>query len=232
MSIYHHGYNVCTYGIENTSDYMASSVALEEFSSKYSIELGKNKYAVNVPVGGIHFVYNSLAAIAVGKCLNMQMEDILSGINEFELTKMRMDITKYENNVTLVNDTYNASAESMKAALEYLARLNGTKKLAVLGDMLELGEFSESMHREVGACVVRFNIDMLITIGEQAEYIADEARAQGMKEENIMQFKDNASAIEYIEKNIKLEDTAILVKASRGMKLEVVVESIKNIMIK
>lgn len=211
---------------------MASSVALEEFASKYNIEIGENNYQVNVPVGGIHFVYNSLAAIAVGKCLNMQMEEILTGINEFELTKMRMDITKHKKGVTLVNDTYNASMESMKAGLEYLARLNGAKKIAVLGDMLELGEFSESMHREVGACVARCNIDMLIAIGETATYIADEAKAHGMKAENVMHFKDNASAIEYIEKNIKLEDTAILVKASRGMKLEVVVESIKNMMVK
>lgn len=228
MSIYHHGYNVYTYGIDNKSDYMASSVALEEFASKYTIEMGENKYQVNVPVGGIHFVYNSLAAIAVGKCLNMQMEEILSGINEFELTKMRMDITKHKNNVTLVNDTYNASMESMKAALEYLARLNGTKKLAVLGDMLELGEFSEIMHREVGACVARCNVDMLVTIGDMAQYIADEAKTQGMKAENVMQFKDNASAIEYIEKNIELKDVAILVKASRGMKLEVVANKIKE----
>lgn len=209
---------------------MAKSVELEEFASKYMIELSDGKYSVTVPVGGVHFVYNSLAAIAVGKCLNMQMEDILSGINEFELTKMRMDITKHKNGVTLVNDTYNASMESMKAGLEYLARLNGAKRMAVLGDMLELGEFSESMHREVGACVARCNIDTLITIGDKAAYIADEAKTHGMKEENVMCFKDNASAIEYIEKYVDLKDMAILVKASRGMKLEVVVESIKNIM--
>lgn len=219
---------MCTYGIENTSDYMARDVSLEEFSSKYTIGMGENKYQVNVPVGGIHFVYNSLAAIAVGKCLNMQMEEILAGINDFELTKMRMDITKHKNNVTLVNDTYNASAESMKAGIEYLARLNGTKKLAVLGDMLELGEFSESMHRKVGECVAKNGIDMLVTIGDMAQYIADEAKAYGMKEENIMQFKDTENAIEYIEKNIKLEDMAILVKASRGMKLEVIANKIKE----
>lgn len=217
-----------TYGIDASSDYMAKNVELEEFANKYNIDMESGTYEVNVPVGGIHFVYNSLAAIAVGKCLNMQMEDILSGINEFELTKMRMEITKHKNGVTLVNDTYNASMESMKAGLEYLARLNGAKKLAVLGDMLELGEFSESMHREVGACAARHNIDMLIAIGDNAAYIADEAKRCGMKEENVMCFKNNASAIEYIEKYVDLKDIAILIKASRGMKLEVVVESIKN----
>lgn len=225
------GYNVYTYGIEEKSDYMAEDIRLEEFKNEYMLNVQGNEYLVDVPVGGLHFVYNSLAGVAVGKCLGMDMKDILAGIKEFELTKMRMDITKGQNNVTVINDTYNASMESMKAGIEYLTKLNVEKKLAILGDMLELGEFSESMHREVGRCAAENNIDMLITVGDEARYIADEAKKCGMQLDKVLSFEDNMAASSYIENNIELKDIAILAKASRGKKLEEIVEVIKNIIL-
>jgi len=221
------GYKVLTYGIDNESDYIANNISLEEFGSKYDIKIDNVKYSVNVPVGGQHFVYNSLAAFAIGRHLNIDTEDIIKGIQSFELTKMRMDIDKLSNNLTVINDTYNASYDSMKSGIEYLKGLNNSKKVAILGDMLELGEYSEELHRKVGKCLADNKINMLITIGENAKYIADEAKVDGVKEVYVC--ADNKEAIDVIKNSLILSDMAILIKASRGMKLEEVYRYIKEL---
>lgn len=223
------GYNVFSYGIDNNSDYMAKDVVLEEFGSKYNLSIDDKKYEVTIPIGGKHFVYNSLAAIAIGKHLNIDMNKITAGIKEFELTKMRMDIEKFANNLLVINDTYNASYDSMKSGVEYLAKLNNKTKIAILGDMLELGEYSEKLHRDVGKCVADNNIDLVITIGKEAKYIADEAMLCGISESNIYVCDDTKKACQIIQEKVELKDTAILVKASRGMRLEEIVNYINDI---
>lgn len=129
----------------------------------------KNKLEINVPVGGEHFVYNALCATEVGRILEISDENIKNGIEKFELTKKRMDIRKLQNGAILINDAYNASYESMKVSLEFLAKHTGTRKIAVLGDMFELGEYSEELHRNVGKEVVKNNIDILICAGENSK---------------------------------------------------------------
>lgn len=223
------GYNIYTYGIDNVSDYMASDIILEEFGSKYDIKINGENTSVEIPVGGVHFVYNSLASIAIGKYLDISTDKILEGIRSFELTKMRMDIDKLDNNLLLINDTYNASYDSMKSGLEYLSKLNNKMKIAILGDMLELGEYSENLHREVGKCVAENGIDILVTVGNEAKYIADEAIKCGMNKNNTFVCDTNNDACESIKNNIVLEDSAILVKASRGMRLEEIVRYIKEL---
>ena len=115
----------------------------------------------------------------------------------------------------------------MKSALEYLGGLSSNKKIAILGDMLELGEYSEKLHRDVGICVAENNIDMLITVGENAKYIADETILKGISKDNVYVCADNKEAIDKISK-IDIADCAILVKASRGMRLEEISSYIKN----
>lgn len=89
--------------------------------------------------------------------------DILEGIKDFELTKNRMEIIEKENNVKVISDCYNASYDSMKAALEFLGKTNSNRKIAILGDMLELGDFSRALHENVGEEVIKNDIDVLIT---------------------------------------------------------------------
>lgn len=223
------GYNVFTYGIDNVSDYMASNIILEEFGSKYNINIDGENTLVEIPVGGVHFVYNSLASIAIGKHLNISTDKILEGIKNFELTKMRMDIEKLDNNLLLINDTYNASYDSMKSGIEYLSKLNNKTKIAILGDMLELGEYSEKLHRKVGKCVFDNSIDILITSGNEAKYIVDEAIKCGMNKDNIFVCNTNKNVCECIKSNIDLNDAAVLVKASRGIRLEEIVKFIKEL---
>lgn len=171
---------------------------------------------------------NSLCAVCVGINNDIPMEKILEGIKEFELTKNRMEILEGPNKTKIINDSYNASYDSMKAALEYLKLTKANKKIAVLGDILELGEFAKEMHEKVGEEVYKNNIDILITVGENSKYIAKKALSLGMNEEKIFIYDTNEKAIDKI-KNIIQEGDYILVKASSGMKFKEIVESLLKV---
>ena len=123
-------YNVATFGINNDSDVMAKDIKFEEYSTEFLAITKNEELNVKVPVGGEHFVYNALCSIVVGKLLNIDNKEILKGIEEFELTKNRMEIKKNKNNVTIINDCYNANYDSMKAAIEYLGKINASKRIA------------------------------------------------------------------------------------------------------
>lgn len=215
-------YNIITYGIENKSDYMAENIVSKEDGSTYTLK-GTNQ-EIKVPVGGNHFVQNSLCAIAVGSIFKMPLEKMAKGIYEFELTKKRMDIITLQNNITVINDYYNANYDSMKAALEYLGNLKEKRKIAVLGDMLELGDYSKELHEKVGEEVVKNKIDILITVGKEAKQIAkiSEGKIKG-----IIECNTNEEAIENINK-IKQENDAILLKASNGMHFGEILEGIRK----
>lgn len=210
-------YDIVTYGMENVSNVMAYNTVLMEDGSTYDVDIKGKTYNVKIGIGGNHFVSNSLCAIAVGRIFNITMENILDGIDHFELTKRRMQVEKLTNNVTIVNDCYNANYDSMKAAIEYLSKLESGKKIAVLGDMLELGNYSENLHRQVGKEVYKNKIDVLIAVGTEAKYTADEASKLGMELQKIYTFDTNEEAIEKLKQLIECGDASILIKASNGM---------------
>lgn len=209
-------YKKYTFGIDEKSDVMAYNIVISKEYSTYNVKINDKEYTVKVPVSGRHFVYNSLCAIAVGNLLNIAPEDIIKGIETFKLTKNRMEVDKIKNDVTVINDAYNASYDSMKAAIEYLKEIPGNRKIAVLGDMFELGEFGEEIHRKVGKEVVKNKVDILITVGTLAKFIAEEAKSLGMPEENIKVLETTKEAAEYLNKNLEKEDV-VLLKASHGM---------------
>lgn len=215
-------YNIITYGIENKSNYMAENIVSKEDGSIYTLK-GTNQ-EIKVPVGGNHFVQNSLCAIAVGSIFKMPLEKMAKGIYEFELTKKRMDIITLQNNITVINDYYNANYDSMKAALEYLGNLKEKRKIAVLGDMLELGDYSKELHEKVGEEVVKNKIDILITVGKEAKQIAKISEG---KIKEIIECNANEEAVENINK-IKQENDAILLKASNGMHFGEILEGIRK----
>ena len=212
-----------TYAIENKSDLNANNVKILDNSSTFEIELNEKKYKIEVPVGGKHFVYNSLAAIAVGLEYNISIENIIKGIKTFSLTKRRMEILQTKDNVTIINDSYNASYESIKAALEYLKSTKANRKIAVLGDVLELGDFSKQMHKNIGKEVIKNNVDILITVGTEAQNINNIVRGKNIEEYS---FKTNEEAIKKLKDITKSKDI-ILVKASNGMHFEEIVDAIK-----
>lgn len=214
-----------TFGIKNESELMAQSIKLEEESSEFtaiptSLENNEfleksSKVEIRVPVGGEHFVYNALCATEVGNILGISDEQIQDGIANFELTKKRMDIKKLENGAIIINDAYNASYESMKVSLEFLVKHTGTRKIAVLGDMFELGEYSEELHRNVGKEVAQNDIDILICAGENSKYIIDEAKKN--KNLQIYFMNNNEQIVEKLIQELRKGDV-VLVKASNGMK--------------
>lgn len=216
-------YKIQTFGIENKSELMAENIQMNENGSKFTAMNPNGTLQVEVPVGGKHFVYNSLCAISVGTLLGIEKEKILKGIKEFELTKRRMDIKKNKNDVTIINDSYNANYDSVKAAIEYLGEIKANRKIAVLGDMLELGEFSKELHEKVGEEIIKNKIDILVTVGEEAKNIIHKAEELGLK--NTYQLETNKEAVELLNKILKPEDT-ILVKASNGMKFDQIIEGI------
>lgn len=215
-------YNIITYGIENESDYMAEQIVSREDGSSFILKNSNKK--IDVPVGGNHFVQNSLCAIAVGSILNIPIDKIAEGIKNFELTKKRMDITTINKNITIINDCYNANYDSMKAAIEYLGNIKNRRKIAVLGDMLELGEYSKQLHEKVGEEILKNDIDILITVGKEAKYIAEVAK-QKMKD--VIECETNEKAADTINK-IKKENDSILFKASNGMKFGEIIEKIQE----
>lgn len=205
-----------TYGIVNNSDVMASNIKSTEEGSDFECSAGAEKIKVHIPVGGEHFVLNALCAIQIGKLLNIENDKIVKGIGRFKLTNKRMDITKI-NNITIVNDSYNASFESMKASLKYLSEFEKKRKIAVLGDMLELGKYTEELHRDVGKEVHKNKIDVLLCSGKNAKFIADEAKKEGMEKQNIYYFENKDDIVNKLKQISKPEDV-ILFKASNGMK--------------
>jgi len=214
-----------TYGIENESTLNAENIHIMENGSSFEINVNNKKYTVEVPVAGKHFIYNSLAAIAVGLENGIEMEKIIEGILNFSLTKRRMEIIKNKVNATIINDCYNASYESVKAALEYLSSLNSNRKIAVLGDVLELGEFSKQMHQNMGEEVINNNIDILVTVGNEGKIIADTIKEKSKKIE-VYSFDNNMGAIDLLKEKMK-ENDVILIKASNGMHFDEIVEEIK-----
>ena len=209
---------ICTYGIHENSQYMPESMTLGEESSDILVE----GCSIHVPVAGEHFVSNSLCAIAVGKQLGISMKNMKTGIETFELSKQRMEKAQNAIGATIINDAYNANFDSMKASLQYLGNLTHTRKIAVLGDMLELGEFSRELHEKVGNVLQNTNIDVVITVGTEAKHIAKQ-----VENKMVYSFDNNAQAIQTLQTMVQKGDT-VLLKASNGMKFSEIFQALMH----
>jgi UDP-N-acetylmuramoyl-tripeptide--D-alanyl-D-alanine ligase len=177
-------------------------------------------YEVNVP--GEHFVLNALAAISVGECLNIPYEKMKDAIANFELTKNRMDFVELKNNISIIDGTYNANLDSMLSSLAVLGKYE-RRKIAVLADMLELGEYSEELHLKTGKAVDENNIDVLICVGNESKYIIE--GAQNTKDKHW--FQTNDEAYTYL-KSILQEKDILLVKGSNSMRLKEIITKLKE----
>ncbi|MGI6669600.1 MAG: UDP-N-acetylmuramoyl-tripeptide--D-alanyl-D-alanine ligase [Acetivibrionales bacterium] len=211
-----------TYGLGEGVDYMAYNIrSYGENGVKFDIMDEGVEYCIHVPAPGIHNVYNALAAIAAGRELGVPVKELASGIACYRPGEMRLNIIK-TGGFTVINDAYNASPHSVKAALEVLGELAAERKIAVLGDMLELGEWSSSAHKETGGYAAGKKLDYIVTVGRRALDIAGGAVEAGFAPEKTASFMSNAEALDYLKRVIRPGD-AILVKGSRGMKMEEIV---------
>lgn len=200
----------CDYRAVNIEDTLPDEVRCEA-------QTPAGTFVVEIPSLGRHMIYPAMTAAAVGQYFGLSDQEIADGIANFKATRMRMDVEKLENGVILYNDTYNANPQSMKAALGILANAPAARKVAVVGDMLELEPFAERLHREVGEYAAGLPIDTLVTVGTRAGWLAEAALERDMEDVRPCQDKEEAKKVlaELIG-----PDTAFLFKASRGMALE------------
>ena len=219
-------YKVIKYGIENENcDVRAYDVTDKGVNGvEFSVDIGNKPYRVLINVPGVHNVYNALAAICVGNAFDVEPDKIISGIENFELTKMRMAVEKF-GDVTVINDCYNASPDSVRASLKVLASAYAKRRIAILGDILEMGDFAKDAHTALGAAVSESGAEILVTVGENAKYIADGLADKSRPE--VIHFDKTRTASEYVYNMVQNGDV-VLVKASRGMKFEMIVEMIEK----
>jgi len=218
---------VTLYGLSEKCAIRAQGIVLDaESKASFTLQAPQGFIPVALPVPGRHNVYNALAAAAVGLRLGLTLDDVAAGLGSAELTAMRMQSFITPGGVTVINDAYNASPASMRAAVETLSSLEvAGRRIAVLGDMAELGSLSELAHFRLGEEVGRAGLDVLVTVGERAARIAEGARAEGMDASRVRPCVTPAEASEVLD-DLLAEGDAVLVKASRVMGLEVVVEGI------
>lgn len=218
-------YKLITFGFEKYNDIYCVSYDMTDNSIEFECSIMNEKYKIELPTTGKHNIYNAMAAIAVGIEMGINIESIKKGLSNFEATGMRQDIRKI-GEYTVINDTYNASPDSMEASLSILGRYKG-RRIAVLGDMLEMGDLAEYGHRRVGSACLD-NTDFIITVGDNSVFINKEAEENGFKKEKSYHFDTLEEAKDCLNKLIKSEDI-LLFKASRGMKFEKFVEYIEEI---
>ena len=216
------GVKLITFGIENDADVRAENIITGASSTIFTIKYKGDSYDCEIPMLGRHNVSNALAAAATGIAIGLHVDEIRNGFAKLATTKMRFEIVE-RNGLHIINDAYNASPASMRAAIQTTAEIAQGRKIAVLGDMLELGSISESAHREVGSELVKNNFDILITFGKLGKFIAEGAKSAGLNE--IFTSDTHEEAAEHLNKILQTGDT-ILFKGSRGMKMEKIIELI------
>lgn len=218
------------YGTDRSADVAATDIHTQASGSTFDVVVGGRlapaRAEIALPVPGRHNVLNAAAAVAVGLALGVPLERLRDGLERVRTSAMRLE-TFAVGGITVINDAYNASPASMRAALTVLRDVAGGRKVAVLGNMLELGPLSREWHRDVGAAVVAVNCDQLITVGDLAAFIAEGARAAGMREDAVTVCRSNGEAVAVLNDLLRPGDT-VLVKGSRGMQMEEIVAALKK----
>ena len=214
-------YKVLTYGLDKNNDLYAYDIKLniDKSSFKTIINNNEEEFTINVPAE--HNVLNALSAILVGLNSNMTVEEIRKGLESLELTSGRLTVIK-KKDFTIIDDSYNASCDSMISALNVIKKYTN-KKICVLGDILETGKYDEELHRKVGKNITN-DIDLLVTVGKSSLYIEEEAIKKGFINKKL-HFENYEELIKNIDK-ILIKDSVILFKSSHGIHLDLVVKHV------
>lgn len=216
---------VLLYGIENDScDVRAKNVQETESGLEFDACVASLNSCTHVrlPAYGIHHIYDALAAFSVGLLLQVEPEKMASGLAAYVPSGMRQHMVR-AGEITVVEDCYNASPDSVKASLAALHTMPCSgRRIAVLGDMLELGDYTEPGHRECGSAVATNKLDLLIACGKSSQFCAEEAKAAGVYTEY---FAEKPEAIDFLLQALQPGDL-VLVKASHGSHLEEILEAI------
>lgn len=213
---------IITFGMNGDADVKASDIRFEGLHTKFKVSCKDLTCEFTLPMAGEHNVYNALAAISTGIALDVPLEAMAGALIGAKNAKMRFEVTE-KNGATFINDAYNASPLSMNAALKTVSETYGGRKIAVLGDMLELGDAEVSAHKKVGEETKEYNFDALITLGERGKIIAKGAKDAGLQ--NVTATSSHEEAANAL-KSIMKEGDIVLLKGSRGMEMEKILGNI------
>ena len=210
--------SLVTIGIKNKSDFMATDIKEDAFSSRFKI----NNQDIKLNVGSNAFVYNALFAYAVGEYLGVSKENIETALENFKLSPHRLE--KFETKkYTIIDDTYNASLDSVKNSLGLLSKVSG-RKVFVFADILEIDNFAKEIHEEVAESIMENNIDITICVGNQSKYTYEKLKSNNKE---TYYFESNSDLINNLNSILKEKDT-ILIKGSHSMKLIEVVDFLRK----
>jgi len=219
---------VLTYGFKEEADLRATDVIFTNHELpglSFKLNFKGNVVPVRLPgILGIHQIYAILAGAAVGLVFDFNLIEIVEALSKFQPLAGRMRLIPGIKNTKIIDDTYNASPSATLRALETLEKLEANRKIVVLGDMLELGEYTEIAHRQIGQKVKEV-ADLLFLVGERVIFTADEAERQGFDKSKIFQFPTSDEAKKVVQEKIE-EGDLILVKGSQAMRMEKIVEEI------
>jgi UDP-N-acetylmuramoyl-tripeptide--D-alanyl-D-alanine ligase len=218
---------VFTYGLTPGLDLWADKVeSLGLDGCRFRLHSAETIMSAQTPLLGSHSVYTALAAASVGLNLGLSWDEILSGLKAGGSPPLRLSAVPGLRGATLLDDTYNSSPDSAIAALDFLEEWQG-RRIAVLGDMLELGTQQEEGHRRVGRRASEV-VTMLVAVGELGRLIGDEAIAHGLPAQCVVYAGSNEAAIEALEAALRPEDM-VLIKGSRGMAMEQIVKALAQL---
>jgi UDP-N-acetylmuramoyl-tripeptide--D-alanyl-D-alanine ligase len=223
-------YKIIRYGLDSQNDCRAENIVEKgEAGIDFDVIYQGVKESYQVPIPGIHNVYNALSAICTAKMYGLSCAEINQGLANFKPSKMRMEIFQGILNTKVINDVYNANPDSMKAAINVLSSMevpSPGRRVCILGDMFELGDLAKDEHSNIGRFAAENKIDVILAVGKMASEIIKGASMVG-KNNQLYCFESNAEVIENLKGIIKYNDI-ILIKGSRGMYMENIVESLRE----
>ncbi len=215
-------YEIINIGYNQNCNYFAKNIKLDKETTSFDFNYNGEMNTITLPMVGIHNVLNALLGIAASYKLGLTVDEIKEGLKNLEATSMRLEFIENEFGIEIINDCYNASPDSMKAALDVLKNREGKRKIAILGTMRELGDEANRCHKEVGE-YAKDRVDLLVSCGEHIDDFKE-----GFEKNRIKLYNTKVNLINDLNSIIKPGDV-VLVKASRGEKFEEIVEELKNI---
>lgn len=221
-------YRILYFGFNEKNDIQAFNIKSNkqdgmEFDIRYKGDI--KHFMTRIP--GKHNILNALPAIAAGYNFGMKYEDIFDGLAGTVNEKMRLKLISV-NGISIIDDTYNANPDSVKAAIDYLIDIsNNRRKVVILGDMLELGEYTVKSHEEIGEYCHLSGIDLLIAYGDYSKHIVDSAVSSGMRPGDVFYYQNKQELLRSLKTIVKPGDV-ILVKGSRGMKMDEIVDYLEE----
>lgn len=216
------------FGLSSGCDIQAQNIEKNGLKGMtFDLYYGEKKEKAHFPFFYKSYLYNLLAALGVAFALSLPLKKIVPQISHLKPFPMRGSLIHFEKDIKLIDDSYNSNPKALESALEGLASLPAKRKLAILGDMLELGEKESEYHLQAGKQAARYGWDLLVGVGLLSKSMVKGAHSEGLKREETFSFHDSEEAAEKIYPLLK-EGDFILVKGSRAMKMDKVVERLKE----